>query len=112
MDQLSDSELVRQVETCTLPKGALTHRNHVRLAWLYLEADGPSHARQRFARAVERYAISVGALDKFDQALTAAWLDIIDAARSTSRAGSFEAFIAEHPELLNRALVPRSPAPV
>jgi len=110
MVDLSDIELVRQVEACTLPKGALTHRNHVRLAWIYLGAHSPADARRRLARAIERYARALGEADKFDPALTAAWIDIVEAARSASPADTFDAFISEHPELLNKALVPRSPA--
>lgn len=109
---LSDTELIDQVEACTLPKGQLTHRNHVRLAWLYLRAHGRSRAAILLPQAIERYAISVGAVNKFDLGLTTAWLDIIDAARVAGAAETFDTFIAEHPELMDKALVSWTAAPV
>jgi hypothetical protein len=102
---LSDSELIHQVETCTLLKGQLTHRNHVRLTWLYLKTHGRAEAGVLLAQTIERYSISVGALTKFDQGLTTAWLEVIAAAQTASVADTFDSFIAEHPELLDKAYV-------
>lgn len=98
---MTDAELVTQLEACTLPREAFTHRNHVRLAWLYLRAYPREVASERAARTISGYATSLGATKKFDAALTRAWMDRVSAAMATTTAGDFETFIAANPDLLS-----------
>ena len=97
---MTDDEFLQQIEGCTLPKKAFTHRNHVRLAWLYLNDRAGGDPDVRIAATIQRYAISVGATTKFDLALTIRWMRLLEAAIAASPAESFEAFIAARPELL------------
>lgn len=98
---MTDTELVTQIEACTLPKEAFTHRNHVRLAWLYLRAYPREAAADRAARTISGYAASLGATKKFDAALTREWMDRVSAAMAATPAGDFETFIAGNPDLLS-----------
>jgi hypothetical protein len=99
----TDTEFLQQIEACTLPREAFTHRNHVRLAWLYLRDTPGGDPEARIAQTIERYAISLGAVTKFDRALTMRWLKLVEKAIAATPADLFEAFIAARPELLDRA---------
>jgi hypothetical protein len=72
----------------------LSHADHVRLAWLYLDA-----ARARFAEDLQRYAAARGAASKYSEAITRAWLARIEA---RPPAATWEAFAAANPDLLTR----------
>jgi len=108
---MSDQEFLRQIEDCTLPKDAFTHRNHVRLAWLYLNDRSGGDPTVRIAATIQRYATSLGAATKYNHGLTMAWMNAVETAMAETSAGSsgpaqtFDAFIAAHPELLDRGRV-------
>ena len=97
---MTDDEFLQQIEGCTLPKEAFTHRNHVRLAWLYLNDRATGDPDARIAATIERYATSIGASTKFDHALTMRWMRLVEEAIAATPADSFESFIAARPELL------------
>lgn len=102
---LSDAAFVTAIEACTLPRAEFTHRNHVRLAWLYLQ-DADAHiAGPRIAETILRYATSLGAAKKFDAGVTTRWMEIIERAITQTPTTDFESFIAAHPELLRRDLL-------
>jgi hypothetical protein len=97
---MTDDQFREQIEDCTLPKTAFTHRNHVRLAWLYLNDRAGGDPDARIAITIQRYATSVGAATKYDHALTMRWMRLVEEAIAATPAASFDAFIAAHPELL------------
>ena len=97
---MTDDEFLQQIEGCTLPKAAFNHRNHVRLAWLYLNDRQAGDPDARIAATIQRYASSMGAATKYDHELTMRWMRLMEAAIAATPAGSFEAFIAARPELL------------
>lgn len=99
---MTDAEFLQQIEGCTLPKEAFTHRNHVRLAWLYLNDRQAGDADARIAATIQRYATSIGAARKYDHELTVKWMRRVECAMAATPAESFEAFIAERPELMIR----------
>lgn len=97
---MTDSEFVAEIEGCTLPKALFTHRNHVRLAWLYLREYPTIEASDRAAATISRYATSLGAARKFDDALTRQWMARVSSAMAATPADDFETFIAANPDLL------------
>ena len=97
---MTDAEFLQQIEDCTLPKAAFNHRNHVRLAWLYLNDRQAGDADARIAATIQRYATSIGAARKYDHELTVKWMRLVEAAIAATPAESFEEFIAARPELL------------
>ena len=97
---MTDAEFLHQIEGCTLPKEAFTHRNHVRLAWLYLNDRLAGDPDARIAATIQRYATSIGAATKYDQELTMKWMRLVEAAIAATPAASFEEFIGARPELL------------
>lgn len=100
---MSDAEFAEQIEACTLPKDAFNHRNHLRLAWLYLEWYDRTSAEVRMTTTIAAYATSLGKAEKFDRELTLAWMHLVADAREATPAGSFDAFVQAHPELMDKA---------
>lgn len=102
---LSDQAFVEAIEACTLPGAEFTHRNHVRLAWLYLQDGDAETAGRRIGDTILRYATSLGAAKKFDADLTLRWMQVVERAVQLTPATDFDTFIDAHPELLRRDLL-------
>jgi hypothetical protein len=100
---MTDEQFLQQIEACTLPKEAFTHRNHVRLAWLYLTDRTGGDPDARIAETIQRYATSIGAATKFDQDLTMKWMRKVEAAMAATPANSFEKFMASAGESLSNS---------
>src|SRR5687768_3883520 len=99
---MTDADFLQQIEGCTLRKEAFTHRNHVRLAWLYLNDRQTGDADARIAATIQRYATSIGAATKYNHELTMKWMRLVEAAIAATPAESFETFITARPELLDK----------
>ena len=97
---MSDNEFLQQIEACTLPREAFTHKNHVRLAWLYLTDSTVLDPDARIAATIQRYATSIGKPTKFDHSLTMRWMRRVEAAIAATPAESCEEFITAQRELL------------
>jgi hypothetical protein len=64
------------------------------------------------SEALRRLVAALGKADKFDDALTRQWIDVIQAARlSHPEARSFEDLVAARPDLLKSSTVRREDAP-
>jgi hypothetical protein len=100
---VDDRELVAQFEACTLAPAHFTHRNHVRVAWLYLSEAPLPEARSRFVDALTRYAASLGASAKYNERITFHYMAAIHDRMQRGRWGSFESFAEAHPELFARS---------
>jgi hypothetical protein len=98
---MTDAEFVAAIEACTLPHKEFTHRNHVRLAWLYLGRYGAAEADRRICDTILRYATSLGAATKFREDVTLAWMRRVEAAMDRTPATDFDTFITTHAELLS-----------
>ncbi len=91
---MTDAELVAGFRDGTLAH--LAHADHVRLAWLYLEAG----VAARFAGDLARYAEARGARTKYSEAITSAWMARIEARRAARPAATWAEFAAANPDLL------------
>ena len=91
----------------TLGPGDFHHRDHVRLAWVYLRRYGHNDAERRLLEGLRAFATRAGKAEKFDAPLTRRWLALIDSARQSAAAQSFDELIAAHPELLDPTTVAR-----
>jgi hypothetical protein len=88
-------------------RGGFGHREHVELAWSYLEVYPIDEAVDRMTAAIRHVAQSHGASDKYHETITRAWLHFVAVHRQRWGAASFEAFLERNPDLLNRDLVKR-----
>jgi hypothetical protein len=106
--ELSDSEFLAAIEAATYPGDKFGHRGHLRLGWLCLRAHGFEVGLERIRTLVQRYATALGAAEKFHETMTRAWAERMQAALDeTPGLGSFDAFLAAHPELLDSRLLGR-----
>ena len=97
-------DLVRDFETCTLPAGAFHHREHIRLAWIYLRQMDYPAAEKRMSEAIRRFADFHGATSKYHHTITLVWMRLVAAAlRDHPDIDDFDRFTGAHPELLDPA---------
>jgi len=102
----SDEDFLRAFEDLSFPGNLLRHREHIRVAWLYLKASDATRAAERMAAGVRRFANHHGATQKYHRTLTLAWMRLVAAALVETPEGCvFEEFLAAHPELRDKNLL-------
>jgi len=105
---VTDHEFLAALEDTTLPDHAFCHRDHLRAAYLYLQRDGFAGATVAMSAALRRFAASRGKAERYHETITIAFLALINERLAASGdAGSFEAFLARHPEITERTLLER-----
>jgi hypothetical protein len=99
---MTDEEFLRRFEAGTLPDGGFHHRDHVRLAWLYLGRHPLLEAIARFRDGLRRFAAARGKPGLYHETITWAFLLLIHErmARRPPSTASWEAFAAANPDLL------------
>ncbi len=83
------------------------HREHLELAWTYLGRHDFARASAAMGAAIRHIAELHGAGAKYHETLTAAWFQLVAVHRARSHAATFEEFIGESPELMDRQLLER-----
>ena len=83
------------------------HRQHLELAWSYLNALPYDEAEQAMAQAIAHLAAEHGTPDRYHATMTRAWVRLVALHRAHSQARCFEDFISEHAGLLDRTLLKR-----
>jgi hypothetical protein len=79
-DALSDDEFVRAFESCELAPDLFHHRDHIRLARIYVDRLGAAAATERFRTALIKFALHNGVSDKYHETITIAWMRLVIAA--------------------------------
>jgi hypothetical protein len=96
----SDEDFLRAFEDLSLPAELFHHREHIRVAWLYLKSCDASRATERMSASIRRFANHQGATQKYHHTLTLAWMRLVAASLVETPEGfSFEKFLAANPEL-------------
>jgi hypothetical protein len=88
-----------------LVRGSFGHREHLELAWNYLQLYPTDEAVDVITAAVRHVARRHGAPDKYHETITRSWLHLVAVHRQRWGAEGFEAFLERNPDLLNRDLV-------
>lgn len=96
---MNDHEFVDAFERCALPNGSFHHRDHVRLAWIYLRDQPPLDALARFTTSLKRFATANGHPELYHETITWAYLLLIHERMARSSADDFESFAAENVDL-------------
>src|SRR4028118_2362652 len=98
---LDDEDLLRRFEDATLPAASFHHREHVRVAWLYLLREQPITALDRFAAGLKRFAAANGHAGLYHETITWAYLLLIRERMEREGAGpTWEEFAKRNPDLL------------
>lgn len=101
----SDEEFLRAFEDLSFPADLFHHREHIRVAWLYLKSFDASRAAERMSAGILRFANHHGATQKYHHTLTLAWMRLVAAALVETPEGlSFEQFLAGHLEFGDKNL--------
>ena len=96
---MSDEQFVAAFEAGTLPKEEFSHRQHVRLAWVYLGRHDFADASRRVVDGIKAFAALHGATGLYHETITQAWLHLIADGRRRGDAPSFAAFLEANPQL-------------
>jgi hypothetical protein len=105
---MKDDAFLAALEDTTLPDASFRHRDHLRAAYLYLRRDGFAGAVVSMSAALRRFAASRGKPDRYHETMTVAFLAVLnERLQAEGDPGSFEAYIARHPELADKALLQR-----
>ena len=98
---MTDDEFLRSFEDCSLPATAFHHRDHVRLAWLYLRRHPVLEALTRFSVGLKRFATAHGKDGLYHETITWAFLFLIHE-RMAEDGGdeAWDGFAARNPDLL------------
>lgn len=86
-------------------RGGFSHREHLELAWTYLDRYPFERACRAMAAAVRHVARLHGAADRYHETITRAWVLVVAVHRGGQPGGSFDEFIAANPRLLDRGLL-------
>lgn len=108
----SDEDFLRAFEDLSFPADQFHHREHIRVAWLYLKSSDATRAAERMTVGILRFANHQGATRKYHHTLTVAWMRLVAAALVETPEGyDFAKFLAEHPELGDKDLLKKYYSP-
>ena len=103
---LTEQELRARFEDLTLDPDALSHVEHVRLAWTYLRDHPLLDVLTIFPRNLKRYASSIGASSIYNETVTWAFLMVI-AERMSDSAETWDVFARHNQDLLSPKFLER-----
>jgi hypothetical protein len=96
-----DEDFIARFEDCTLPGTAFHHRDHVRLAWLFLRRAPLLTALTRFTEGLKRFAQANGQPGLYHETITWAYLFLVHQRMAIGPADeSWDGFTARNPDLL------------
>ena len=100
LDQ-SDRQFLAAFESCALTPAEFRHRDHVRLAYIYLTLNDADTALQRMRSGLQRFLAHLGApASKYHETVTRAWLLAVEHfMREAGETKTFEQFAAASPRL-------------
>ena len=97
-----EEEFIRRFESCELPAAEFPHREHVRLAWLYLRRHAVPEALARFSAGLKRFAAFNGQPRLYHETITWAYILLInERAARAGRAQGWDEFAAANADLLD-----------
>jgi hypothetical protein len=81
------------------------HRQHLELAWRYLDTRGPDEAAVAVSAAIRQVAAAHGQPAKFHQTVTRAWVRCVAVHRERWPAATAGEFFDRNPQLLDPGLL-------
>jgi hypothetical protein len=100
---MTDDEFLGALERCELP--AFGHAEHVRAAYLYLSKAAFEEALENVRRSLRRYVAHLGKADRYDDAMTSAYMELIHQRMAERGAGGgWAAFARANADLFSMRL--------
>ena len=98
---ICDSELLERFEGLTIPAEHFHHREHVRVAFLYLRLYPVQEALHAFCTGLRRFAAANGKANLYHETISWAYIFLIRERMARARKPqSWEEFAEENPDLL------------
>ena len=96
-------DMLDAFENGTLDPSSFGHRQHLSLAWTYLQRDGFPEGALHFRQHLQAYVTKVGAAAKYHETVTWAYLVLLNEERSlrSPPGEDFDAMIQRRPDLLD-----------
>jgi hypothetical protein len=86
-------------------RGDFGHREHVELAWRYLNLYPIDAAAESMSAAIRHLAKLHGAENKYHETITRTWIQFVAVHRERWGAATFEQFLERNPDLLDSKLL-------
>lgn len=103
---MNDQGFLQQFEEGTL--SSFPHRDHIRMAWLYLREHGLEGGTERIRTGIQHFAAVKGAAGKYHETITVFWARMVDHALHTlPMTDDYDSFISQHPHLLDTHIIER-----
>jgi hypothetical protein len=106
---MTDEDFAEAFERCEIAGDDFHHRDHVRLAWIYLRQMPMIDALKRFTESLKRFAAHNGVPNLYHETITWAYLLLIHERMERSPVDDFAAFEERNadlftwkPSILNR----------
>ena len=96
---MTDHEFADAFERCAVPADSFHHRDHVRLAWVYLRDLPLLDALTRFTSSLKRFAAFNGHPELYHETITWAYLLLIHERMQREPSPDFETFAAGNVDL-------------
>ncbi|MBE9398215.1 hypothetical protein IOQ59_13215 [Pontibacterium sp. N1Y112] len=100
---LNDEAFISAFEDLSLSPELFDHKGHMRICWLYLNRYSLDIALQRTCDGIQSYATSLGATDKFDYPLTAAFVRIMSQRVDADTTANWATFLDQNKDLVDDA---------
>ena len=97
---MTDDEFLTAFQQCTLPPESFHHRDHVRLAFLFLRRHPAIEALRLFVEGLRNYANSLGKTALYHETITWAFVMIIHQRMFHAPDADWDQFAGSNPDLL------------
>ena len=98
---MTESELCDRFLDASLPADQFHHRQHVHVAWLFVQQHGMPAALGEFSDALKRFAVAKGAHGLYHETITWAFLLIINERQARQAASTWAEFAEVNTDLLS-----------
>jgi hypothetical protein len=102
---MTDDEFLATFERAGFGAHEFRHRDHLRMAYLYVQRLGAATAEERVCAGVLHLATAHGHIAKYNDTLSRAWVRVVALAMAATHGASFEELLAAHPHLLDKHLL-------
>ncbi len=106
---LADVAFLAAFEAGTLEP--FRHRDHIRMAWLYLDRAPLEQATRHVVAGIRAFALANGKPGLYHETLTRFWIHLVARHRVLRVCADSVRFLEAHPRLLDKTLVERHYSP-
>jgi hypothetical protein len=99
---VTDDQFASAFERCEISNAGFHHRDHIRLAWIYVQRYGAQEAGDRIVVAIRKFAAHHGKPEKYHETMTLAWMRLV-AHAAPSAGAAFDEFAQRCPGLLEKS---------